>query len=211
VKKTTASENQTAAARKEIRANIRYELNTQQLKSKLDTGLVETMNSLLENENHPINKLFELGTDTSNPDHWRALTFIMVDEIFGAQGPGRPPKGQGAVKHHYILFYLNFIRDLSEEEGVKVGLEEACANLPILFKALANNDEFDEFDATVRRYAGLKARTYQKYAHEALSQCAALLTSNRDDINPTLITLYEKALSNFRPELQPPRAKQESQ
>jgi hypothetical protein len=197
VKKTTGSENQMRAARKEIRANIRHELNTQELPLNLADGLSETMDSLLEDENHPINKLFALARlDKTKPDHWRVLTFIMVEEIFGLQSRGAPPKGCALIKNWELLSYLNEIHRMRIEDGYPSGVAEAILDLPTFFKVLAEDPNTEEL---AERYHKTKMASLKRYVHEALTEGAELLQSPPKDLNPTLAEIVERALDNFRP------------
>jgi hypothetical protein len=200
MRKPASADTQTQGARKEIRANIRHTLNTQEIASKLNDGLADTMDVLLEEyDRHPVNKLFKLGRmDKGNPDHWRALVFIMVDEIFGSKGPGAPPKAQAAVKNWELLFYLNYIQGLREEDGYPLGFDEAIADLPAVLKVLEASEDVSVEIA--QRYTKTDQKTRKRYVHSALTQGAKMLQTNPKAVDPALKDILVEALDNFRPD-----------
>ncbi|MCC8978655.1 hypothetical protein [Bradyrhizobium acaciae] len=194
--KAIKAENQMQAARKEIRANIRQVLNTQKLGSSV--SVVEAMNVLLEEKSHPIHKLFELGRlDVSNHDHWRALTFIMVDEIFGGKQRGAPSKKDGPISNVELLLYLNQIRRMRIEEGWPSDVGYCLADLPAMLQVLEENSETREL---AKHYLNKKVTTLKTYVHTALTESAAHLLNPRKEIDRALAEIAEEALNNFRPD-----------
>jgi len=197
VKKSGAGNSQVEAARKEIRANIRRELNTQKLRAKIDNGLSETMDCLLKEESHPINKLFALGRlDQANTDHWRVLAFLMADEIFGTKPRGAPLKGNAPIKNLELLVYLNEIHRIRLEDGYPSGVAEAILDLPAFFKMLAANPDTEKFS---QRYQTTQTSSLKDYAHNALTEGTKLLQSQPDALSPKMTKIVEEALDNFRP------------
>lgn len=190
-------DSQVGAARKEIRANIRAKLTSHELRSRLDTGLTDTMDDLLKHEGHPLNRLFALGRlDQTKAEHWRFLALIMVDEIFGDIQRGAPTKDAAPIKHLELLLYLNEIHRILLEGGDTSGIAAAVAELqPFL--------EFHDLgpgpSAHVERYRGMPAKTLRDYAHHALTEGAELLQSRPKNIPPALAEIVEVALDNFRP------------
>lgn len=195
--KEDITESQIQTARKEIKANIRRQLNTSQLRSKLDDGLAHVMDSALKDAGHPINKLFALGRlDQSDIDHWRALTFLMAEEIFGLKSKGAPPKDDAPFKHLQLLVFLGIIHRIRTEDGLASGVAHAIADLPTFFDAFSR---IPDIELIAQRYQKTRPSTLKDYAHGTLTEIEQFLRSQSEKPSPGQLEIFEEVLDNFRP------------